>query len=713
MSSFFRRPGEITSPDDTAQDTDGNDVSVHPEDANPLSRICTVDSAGDGQSQQVASTSAASTGNINYFRDLTLHALLEDKAITDAGSKLGKDRSDPEVQRLAETIYKSLYRQLPGVSAFDDQYAGDQMRQARQAVTEGINTFTRSQTNRLTSSVDGASRPLVLSRASSAINPPQQPGASSLSALFAGATASLQSPLHGHPGLHTDLYRRDFLELSTIGKGGYGKVYKVKHKLDNSLYAVKRVTVSQYRFRKIEEDREKGMESILEEVRALARFDHHNIVRYHSAWLEFTTEIPMHGQRGRKQSLEDGSEVSSSGANAENMQSRFESLTLDDLFEHADTSIGSKVVFEYTDPDFAHDDSEAVIGNGTGIDIAAPRRGRGSFATIETLSTTPGSPSKAMLGSTPLRNALGRTPSKGLLGSTPSNNVLEDGILEDDEDVEVILRKEPPKSSNSSSSSAFVTSSDVPNQTISTHLAGPILTLNVQMSLYDTNLAAFLAPSAVPPPGNATDNTRQLFHCFHPWISLEILSKIHEGVEYLHAQGVVHRDLKPANVFLSISEAKIPPAGSVELATCRSCPDSRKPFGLHINPRIGDFGLVATLSHPLEEPKTRSHKPVGTELYRPNGSSSVSEKLDVFSLGVIAFELLRKFDTKMERCEILSALKQGKFPSNFASSIGSNGAEVVDMISGMVCGSETARLTCDEVKHKLFAILQNMLCSKE
>ncbi|KAI5278954.1 hypothetical protein KEM54_004407, partial [Ascosphaera aggregata] len=154
-----------------------------------------------------------------------------------------------------------------------------------------------------------------------------------------------------------------------------------------------------------------------------------------------------------------------------------------------------------------------------------------------------------------------------------------------------------------------------------------------------------------------------------------------DGVEYLHSIGMVHRDLKPANIFLSHSTVNAP-------IRCPQCIGKSKDGFLTYNtPRIGDFGLVAEITRKHETPtssteasensnKRRQQRPVGTEFYRPplvptsaranspysaeggtsSSSSMVDESLDVYALGVILFELLYKFDTRMERMFVLSSL---------------------------------------------------------
>ncbi|XP_048863713.1 uncharacterized protein LOC125738600 [Brienomyrus brachyistius] len=63
----------------------------------------------------------------------------------------------------------------------------------------------------------------------------------------------------------------EFSAIERLGWGGFGSVYKVKHKVDGKLYAVKMT--------KYKGDREKR------EVETLANLDHPNIVRYYTSWI--------------------------------------------------------------------------------------------------------------------------------------------------------------------------------------------------------------------------------------------------------------------------------------------------------------------------------------------------------------------------------------------------------------------------------------------
>ncbi|CAG2119245.1 unnamed protein product, partial [Medioppia subpectinata] len=69
-----------------------------------------------------------------------------------------------------------------------------------------------------------------------------------------------------------------FIEISTIGSGGFGTVFKVKHKLDDRIYAVKRVQFGDFS--------EGKKQRILNEVKSLAKLDSDFVVKYYHSWLE-------------------------------------------------------------------------------------------------------------------------------------------------------------------------------------------------------------------------------------------------------------------------------------------------------------------------------------------------------------------------------------------------------------------------------------------
>lgn len=71
----------------------------------------------------------------------------------------------------------------------------------------------------------------------------------------------------------------DFLILSKLGQGGFGEVYKVKNKLDQNEYALKKI--------KMNTTNKLLNKKIKQEVRYLSGLCHENVVRYFSSWIEY------------------------------------------------------------------------------------------------------------------------------------------------------------------------------------------------------------------------------------------------------------------------------------------------------------------------------------------------------------------------------------------------------------------------------------------
>lgn len=106
--------------------------------------------------------------------------------------------------------------------------------------------------------------------------------------------------------------------------------------------------------------------------------------------------------------------------------------------------------------------------------------------------------------------------------------------------------------------------------------------------------------------------------------AVQFVIKIAHALEYAHNQGVIHRDLKPANVIL--------------VANAENSPGDLSDF----SPRVTDFGLARASE--LWGDETHSSVILGTPLYMaPEQLCAVgrgTEQSDIYSLGVIFFELL-------------------------------------------------------------------------
>ncbi|KAG1908872.1 kinase-like domain-containing protein [Suillus fuscotomentosus] len=72
-------------------------------------------------------------------------------------------------------------------------------------------------------------------------------------------------------------WKEDWEELELLGRGAFGSVVKARNKIDNRIYAVKKI-----RLRSDKDDNK-----LFREVNALSRLSHRFIVRYYTTWVEF------------------------------------------------------------------------------------------------------------------------------------------------------------------------------------------------------------------------------------------------------------------------------------------------------------------------------------------------------------------------------------------------------------------------------------------
>ena len=119
---------------------------------------------------------------------------------------------------------------------------------------------------------------------------------------------------------------------------------------------------------------------------------------------------------------------------------------------------------------------------------------------------------------------------------------------------------------------------------------------------------------------------------------LNIFKEMVLGVNYLHSNNIIHRDLKPSNILLDKS-------GVV---------------------KISDFGMSTTLLDSKD--KQVGSDLLGTLLYNGPEVTKRNEYScysDMYSIGIILYEMLNTFKTSMEKYENIDNAKQGIFTPEF------------------------------------------------
>ena len=151
-----------------------------------------------------------------------------------------------------------------------------------------------------------------------------------------------------------------------------------------------------------------------------------------------------------------------------------------------------------------------------------------------------------------------------------------------------------------------------------------IINLYVQMELCDLSLEKYL---------NREINISK---------SKKIFNQLIDGLEYIHKNNIIHRDIKPKNIFLK---------------------ENNEDFII----KIGDFGLSKNFNCIL--PKINSiivkeniTNEIGTTTYASPeqlGSNSYDYRTDIFSLGIILYELFTNFNTQIERYKEIGKIREG------------------------------------------------------
>lgn len=449
--------------------------------------------------------------------------------------------------------------------------------------------------------------------------------------------------LSGQTNDFTSRYLSDFEPLQCLGRGGFGVVFESKNKYDDIHYAVKRITLpsSEERRRKVKR-----------EVRVLAKLEHRNIVRYFSTWEETP---PVGWQEAADSWLDDFdvgsgptpydptstdvSVASSVGRRKGNVGTNnnpldpFRGFPSDNTAEDkmfpsmGENSASCDIVFENSDAfsnsDRRHDrlgwggDSACEIEFENSSSVVFEENGLSEAVSLQIDSTS---------------------SSDGSNTNSDHSSRSEEGSLSCVEAIEWDDNRTADEESRKSEKKG--------TQTEKKQRA--YLYIVMQLCLKDT-LRDWLRQH-----GGEERKREEV---------LDIFRQICVGVQYVHKQGLIHRDLKPSNIYFSTE-------GVIKIGD----------FGLVTNTELepetgvsGDQKLSPFKNTPAVNNKNgQLTDQVGTQMYMsPEQLKQMpyGHKVDIFSLGLIFFELLAPFSTQMERLCVMSDAKKGHYPPHLASGV--------------------------------------------
>jgi translation initiation factor 2-alpha kinase 4 len=426
---------------------------------------------------------------------------------------------------------------------------------------------------------------------------------------------------YGEPIEGASRYQTDFVELGVLGRGGGGEVVKVRNRLDKRIYAIKKIILEseEGKYAKFGAVQNRKLRR---EVTTISRMTHKNIVRYYQAWVEGATrKTDAAAWNDIEKEGEEKAESSDSSEDGENKGWWTNSPTLGSnrLSNNEKNQPAGDLSTEVDWDDESEADRESSLAK----------------------EIEPGFQSPLMTGGMGFQNELYAALFDEMKTSRAQQENESSHVDSEEEDM---LWDE--------SSVKVVTS-----------LGQRIL--YIQMEYCNTTLRKVIDES-IEKPVEETEKWR-------------MIRQVVEALVYIHSRNLIHRDLKPGNVFID-GEGNVR-LGDFGLATQHQSKQSdpaadeeqSSPEVSAVYSAIDDIsGLLGSSLQNSGLSKTSAQEGltggVGTTFYRaPEQEGNVSRaksdskydvKADIFSLGIVLFEMFHPpFTTYMERAEILNRLR--------------------------------------------------------
>ncbi|GAB1598848.1 eukaryotic translation initiation factor 2-alpha kinase-like [Argonauta hians] len=432
-------------------------------------------------------------------------------------------------------------------------------------------------------------------------------------------------------------YYTDFEHVEKLSHGAFGIVFIAKNRFDSCQYAVKRICLPKCESSEIK---------VMREVTTLASLDHAGIVRYFQSWFE----CPPAGWQ-EKMDLALGNNVCLTPSPV--TQTLPSDVTSEKPTNHIAQCLDRNPLRPFNDLDFSNifTKNNGVSG---GFSNYKGNDESGSFSISDTNIPKATSQSETTQDNSSNDGSNKVIPFQQYGNYDQSFSVVfqdsgceEKGVSSNGNSSHLPFPNENQLTCNDKVIVENAANCKKDNNNISKNKKhdSPKMYLYIQMMLCKrATLKDWL-----------TEHTEKR----NPEVVLDYFDQIVEAVEYVHKKGVLHRDLKPSNILFSMD-------------------------GLI---KVGDFGLATATTNFFEpeeklivDPKEienneknenvsykRHTGGVGTQIYMSpeliNGKD-YNEKVDIFALGMILFELFYPFDTESERRKKLQDVKKRKYPED-------------------------------------------------
>ncbi|XP_033754468.1 eukaryotic translation initiation factor 2-alpha kinase 1-like [Pecten maximus] len=475
--------------------------------------------------------------------------------------------------------------------------------------------------------------------------------------------------------MQTSRYKSEFTETSRIGKGGFGTVYKATHKLDRTSYAIKKI--------RFKHSKPEIWLKVLREVKALATLRHSNIVGYNAAWLEQQTR-DSDGYTNVKDQQ---------GGNEESGSDSEDGIV---FMSHSKKSVVTSSRIQFGSPgkitelsDSSGTDNSTTEDSCQSCDRQSSKEGAGHFNLFSLQRQ------EAFSGNS-IKQVSKRKIVESYIDGVPNNISFSQ--------KEVAIRNKFSLDTSAKFdktdvsmfwSQGFVTrrslSCDpvINGERVTTHsqedncqYSEDIINSKMHVCLFiQMELCSVTLDQWIRKRNNMCSCLRD-FRNEYSTLNLKIFKQILKGVDFIHSQGLIHRDLKPKNIFINEPEnhVKIGDFGLAKDDLLSSSDDS--------------FLLTPTPDSTDDISWTDHTSGVGTRTYASPEQlkgHTYNNKCDMYSLGVLLYEICNKFDTDMEKSRHLVSLRDGHLDEDFMDNCPSQASAVRKLTSAIPHHRPTAK----------------------